>query len=79
MILCPGHVLHVDPPLRHDAHLETGGAPTDALEDVERRHILRVLAESSWRIKRVGSASRRLRMNPSTLRSRMKKLDIVCL
>jgi transcriptional regulator with GAF, ATPase, and Fis domain len=80
MILCPGPVLHVDPPdtLATMPGSRTDMAPTDALEDVERRHILRVLAESSWRIKGVGSASSRLRMNPSTLRSRMKKLDIVC-
>ena len=49
---------------------------SDALEDVERQHILRVLARTSWRIGGSKGAARLLRINPSTLRSRMKKLGI---
>jgi transcriptional regulator with GAF, ATPase, and Fis domain len=49
----------------------------DCLEDVEREHILHVLVDAGWRIKGADSASVRLRLNPSTLRSRMKKLGIV--
>jgi formate hydrogenlyase transcriptional activator len=79
MILCPGPILKVD--LAEARNLVSGSrarsASSDALEGVEREHILRVLSESMWRIKGADSASSRLEMKPSTLRSRMKKLDIV--
>lgn len=47
-----------------------------ALEDVEREHILDVLDETDWIIDGKGGAASILNMNPSTLRSRMKKLGI---
>ena len=50
-----------------------GGAP---LEEVERRHIVAVLKQSGWRIEGQTGAARLLNVNPSTLRSRMKKLGI---
>jgi formate hydrogenlyase transcriptional activator len=50
-----------------------GGAP---LEEVERRHIVAVLKQSGWRIEGPTGAARLLNVNPSTLRSRMKKLGI---
>ena len=39
-------------------------------------HIRSVLEESGWRVKGKGNAAARLGLNPSTLRSRMKKLGI---
>ena len=48
-----------------------------SLEELEKEHILKVLQESRWRISGEGSASEKLVMNPSTLRSRMKKLTSV--
>jgi formate hydrogenlyase transcriptional activator len=51
-----------------------GGAAT--LTDVERRHILRVLADVRWRIEGSGGAAQVLGLKPSTLRSRMLKLGI---
>jgi formate hydrogenlyase transcriptional activator len=50
-----------------------GGAP---LEEVERRHIVAILKQSGWRIEGPTGAARLLNINPSTLRSRMKKLGI---
>jgi transcriptional regulator with GAF, ATPase, and Fis domain len=47
------------------------------LEDVERAHIVKVLEERKWAVKGDGNAADLLDMNPSTLRSRMKKLGIV--
>ena len=47
------------------------------LEDVERTHIVKVLDKSGWAVKGEGNAADLLDMNPSTLRSRMKKLGIV--
>jgi len=46
------------------------------LEDVERRHILRVLESCDGKVKGRGNAAESLGLNPSTLRSRMKKLGI---
>jgi len=47
-----------------------------ALEDVERRHIESVLAQTNWMIEGARGAAKILDMNPSTLRSRMQKLGI---
>jgi formate hydrogenlyase transcriptional activator len=47
-----------------------------SLEEIERAHILRVIEECGGRIKGADNAAARLGLNPSTLRSRMKKLGI---
>jgi transcriptional regulator with GAF, ATPase, and Fis domain len=53
------------------------GAPTSpALQDVERAHIVEVLRRTKGRIEGPAGAASALGMNPSTLRSRIKKLDI---
>jgi len=49
---------------------------TDALVDVERAHIRRILASVSWRIEGRYGAADILGLRPSTLRSRMRKLGI---
>ncbi len=46
------------------------------LAEVERNHILGVLEKTGWRIEGEHGAAVRLRLNPSTLRSRMKRLGI---
>jgi transcriptional regulator with GAF, ATPase, and Fis domain len=46
------------------------------LEEVERAHISRVLEETSWTVEGDRGAARRLGLNPSTLRGRMRKLGI---
>jgi formate hydrogenlyase transcriptional activator len=46
------------------------------LEEVERRHLLETLARTRWRIDGPEGAATALGLNPSTLRSRMKKLGI---
>ena len=46
------------------------------LEAVERAHIRRVLEDASWQIEGDHGAARRLGLNPSTLRGRMRKLGI---
>jgi len=46
------------------------------LEEVERSHILNTLNSSSWKISGEGGAAELLGINPSTLRSRMRKLGI---
>ena len=49
---------------------------TANLLEMERRHILRVLENTRWRIYGPHGAAAQLGMNPSTLRSRMKKLGL---
>jgi len=46
------------------------------MEDVERAHILKVLADCKWKINGDDGAASKLGINPSTLRSRLKKLHI---
>jgi transcriptional regulator with GAF, ATPase, and Fis domain len=50
--------------------------PDTSLEEVERSHIVRVLKECGWKVRGKGGAAERLRLNRSTLQSRMKKLRI---
>ena len=59
-------------------HPEANGdtAPAAALQDVERGHIVAVLERTDWRIDGPQGAALVLEMNPSTLRSRMKRLGI---
>jgi formate hydrogenlyase transcriptional activator len=51
-------------------------AELHSLEACERMHIVRVCEATNWKIKGPKGAAERLRMNPSTLYSRMKKLGI---
>ena len=46
------------------------------LEEVEREHIITVLGDTSWRIEGPHGAAKILGVHPSTLRSRMTKLDV---
>ena len=47
-----------------------------SLEEVERRHILEVLESAGWKLEGNDGAAALLGLKPSTLRSRMQKLDI---
>jgi formate hydrogenlyase transcriptional activator len=49
---------------------------TESLEEVERRHILRVLQESNWVIGGPAGAAARLGLNRTTLNNRLRKLGI---
>lgn len=50
--------------------------PAATLEEVERGHILAVLAQTSWRVSGDKGAAKILGLNPTTLEARMKKLNI---
>jgi len=50
--------------------------PSNALEDVERLHIQRVLEETRWVIEGEQGAALALGLHPSTLRGRIRKLGI---
>ena len=75
-------ILSGDSPLAIDDLIDRGtAAPAPVasalrLEDVERDHIRRVLEDTGWKIEGPGGAATTLGLNPSTLRSRMRKLGI---
>jgi formate hydrogenlyase transcriptional activator len=77
VILTRGRALQVDEPL--DA-ATTESPPMEhvkfTLEEVERRHITRMLSETNSKISGAGGAAELLGLNPSTLRARMRKLGI---
>ena len=80
VVLSAGPVLRLD---EFGEHLQAAAGPAAAvgvaartLEDVEREHILRTLESCDWRVRGVGNAAARLKLNPNTLYSRMKKLGI---
>ena len=75
-------ILSDDATLQLDESLETDRRPslpktsTATLEEAERKHILQVLNATNWRVRGQRGAAEILAINPSTLRSRMKKLGI---
>jgi transcriptional regulator with GAF, ATPase, and Fis domain len=48
----------------------------ETLEAMERAYIVRVLEATGWQVEGEGGAARVLGLNPSTLRGRLRKLDI---
>jgi transcriptional regulator with GAF, ATPase, and Fis domain len=52
------------------------GEESPALDDVERRHILKILDQTRWVIDGPNGAARVLGLHPNTLRHRMQKLGI---
>ncbi|MBI3798749.1 MAG: sigma 54-interacting transcriptional regulator [Deltaproteobacteria bacterium] len=88
VILSPGPDLVLEPEVLptvpSGAPLKVVTAPTPlaspedllTLEQAERQHIAAVLKQTDWRIEGTQGAARVLNVNPSTLRSRIKKLGI---
>jgi DNA-binding NtrC family response regulator len=46
------------------------------LEELEKNHIIKTLEKTYWKISGPGGAAEILKMNPETLRSKMRKLKI---
>jgi chemotaxis protein methyltransferase CheR len=72
IINSPDLTLRVELPRRSAIELEE----QKTLEEIERDYIVRILAKTKWRIAGPQGAAAILGMNPSTLRSRIQKLDI---
>lgn len=69
------------PPIRESGRKAEARAtpepePTDSLEDIQRRHILRVLERTGWVISGPRGAGAILEIHPNTLRSLMNRLGI---
>jgi transcriptional regulator with GAF, ATPase, and Fis domain len=73
MIQSTGTSLKVSPP-KSVSPLPLWGR---TIEEVERLHITRVLSSTEWRVRGDGGAAEILGMKPTTLESRMKKLQIM--
>lgn len=76
MILSRGPVLQLGSHLPLPVTRRKTVSSREDIETVERAHITEVLEDCGWKIKGEGNAADRLGLNPSTLRSRMKKLGI---
>lgn len=72
MIVAKGPQLCVEPPGR----AATIATPSLAIREVEREHIRRVLDMTGWRVRGKGGAAELLGLKPTTLESRMLRLDI---
>ena len=72
VIVARGPRLTVEPPRSEPAAVKE----SVALSDVEAEHIRSVLIEVGWRVRGPGGAAELLGMKPTTLESRMAKLDI---
>jgi transcriptional regulator with GAF, ATPase, and Fis domain len=72
VILCSGDTLK----LTVLGEAPTREAQSGTLAEAERKHILKTLESTSWRIKGPRGAAARLDLQPSTLYSRMQKLGI---
>jgi len=75
VILCQGPVLHLADKLEISSSALSSTVRT--LEELERNQILKILAETKWRIEGNSGAAAILGLNASTLRARMHKLGIV--
>lgn len=76
VILTDGTALYLDDVLEtaRTPAMPTSGTAT--LEEAEREYILQVLESTNWRVRGKRGTAEILDINPSTLRSRMKKLGI---
>jgi PAS domain S-box-containing protein len=80
VITSPGPTLRVvdklAPPTGPIASPTAAAGPARTLEEVERMHIQATVERLEWRVEGPGAAAEILGINPSTLRSRMRKLGI---
>jgi formate hydrogenlyase transcriptional activator len=76
MVLARGPVLDLGPDAVLPAAAARPAAAPTKLDDVRRQHILSALERCNWVIEGPHGAARLLGMQPSTLRSQLKKLDL---
>jgi formate hydrogenlyase transcriptional activator len=75
-ILARGPIVEIDDALEHRLPPSDHPLPATSLQDVERAHIIRVLAETHGIIEGPRGAARILGLHPNTLRFRLQKLGI---
>ena len=77
VIVCSGGAIRAEDLALGHGTAAPSISETGTLEEVERQHILTVLEQVNGVIAGPKGAAARLGLNPSTLRSRLKKLGIV--
>ncbi len=76
VIITQGEHLTLAESFEYKMRVDLPAASDMALESVEREHILKILNRTKWQISGQKGAAAILKMNPSTLRFRMKRLGI---
>ncbi len=76
VILARGSVLELDDFLDIFGEAGPRDVSLETLDEVQRSHIIRTLEETNWKVEGKRGAAVLLGINPSTLRSRMRKLGI---
>jgi len=73
LILCTGPRLRIEPPAGPPSEDDDGVL---LIDEVQRRHILKVLESAGGRIRGSGGAAELMGLKPTTLRSRMQRLGL---
>ena len=80
VITCPGPALRIPKGIEtNQAESSQAAEPQEdliTLKEMERRHILKALETTGWRISGAKGAATILDINPNTLRNRIKKLGL---
>lgn len=76
MIISSGSVLHLADKLETSEPEIDSTLTSNSLSEIEHAHILHVLESTRWKIEGKNGAAELLEINPSTLRTRMRKLGI---
>jgi len=76
VLVSDGTMLRLADSLKANSWAAPDDATLQSLADAERSHILRVLEACSWKVEGQKGAAEILGLKPSTLRSRMAKLEI---
>jgi PAS domain S-box-containing protein len=76
MIISPNSTLHLADTIEISKTKDPGTSRRISLSEIERDHILQILEQVKWKIEGKNGAAKLLDLNPSTLRSRMRKLGI---
>jgi chemotaxis protein methyltransferase CheR len=71
----PGPTLHLADELKRQPSMDLTESKK-TLEEIERDYIVKILEQTQWKVGGKNSASEILGLNRSTLRARMRKLDI---
>lgn len=77
LILTKGSTLEIGEWVPSKKSSSTGKSTMEKLEDVEKSHILSILAQTNWKVSGEKGAAKALGLNATTLEAKMKKLGIV--
>ncbi len=76
MIISPNSILHLADTLETPETGDLRSSQHTSLTEIEHDHIIKILEQTRWKIEGKNGAAEFLDINPSTLRTRMRKLGI---